>query len=67
MFKWCFLRKIGKGHWAIKSFTPLLNMPPPNSLKAYNSINNVLYGIYTSVCKAYMTKAAMETAKIREH
>jgi hypothetical protein len=42
-------------------------MPPPNSLKAYNSINNVLYGIYTSVCKAYMTKAAMETAKIREH
>ena len=59
-------REIGRGHRAIKSFTSLLNMPPPVSLKTYNSITNVLHGIYTSVCKASMTKAAMETAKLRE-
>jgi len=59
-------REIGRGHRAIKSFTSLLNMPPPISLKAYNIITNVLHDVYTSVCKASMTKAAMETAKIRE-
>ena len=57
--------EIGKGYRSMKSFTSLMNIPPPISLRSYNRINDTLHNTYITVSNQSMVNAAQNTANSR--
>ena len=53
-------REIGRGHEALKTFTMLMNMPPPMCSTSYDSINNVLLEQYRETAIECTNRAAEE-------
>ena len=54
-------QEIRRGHQAIVNFTNLMNMPPPLSKSAFQSINEYIHKIYEQAALESTTKAANET------
>ena len=44
-------REIGKGNEAMRTFTTIMNMPPPLSHQPYSDINLSLHNIYGKAAK----------------
>lgn len=53
-------REIGKGHQAMKTFTTMMNMPPPFVNTTYNSWINQLHDIYIETAQESTINAANE-------
>ena len=50
-------REIGGGNEAVRTFTVMMNMPPPLSTQSYNDINLSLHNIYEKAAKEGMLAA----------
>ena len=58
-------REIDKGNEAIRTFTTMMNMPPPLSHQSYNDINLNLHNIYEKAAKESMLAAVNDLKKKR--
>ena len=58
-------REIDKGNEAIRTFTTMMNMPPPLSHQSYNDINLNLHYIYEKAAKESMLAAVNDLKKKR--
>ena len=55
-------REMGKGYSSMRTFTSMMNMPPPMRANAYyDKINNTLHVVYNDVAEQSMHNAAEET------
>jgi len=53
-------REIGKGHEDMKTFSTIMNMPPPMAITSYNEMNTTLLDFYESACNESMQDAVAE-------